>query len=309
MTLTERGTNMDVLNLHAGATEIHPPAGFLLPGGKRIGVVFRMAYEWWSDGAWPGIGPMGNPLKGGIPDLNAVGWAEYGHRRGVHRVLEALARNGVRASILVSGIMAERYPDEVKGIAQAGHDVVAHSYAMDVIPAYLDEAQERDNIRRTTDLIAAATGRTPLGWISPRGTPSHRTARLLAQAGYLWHGDTLNDDMPYLVDFGDHAIVAVPGTMEVNDLPLVMRHGQPPSAMVDIFEDWLDYVRKWERTPQKIDPTVHAHVCGRPAGMAAFQRLLEIATAADDIWIGTRAELARHLLQSIGRPVPAHQQA
>jgi len=42
--------------------------------------------------------------------------------------------------------------------------------------------------------------------------------------------------------------------------------------------------------------------------MAAFQRLLEIATAADDVWIGTRAELARHLMQAIGRPVPAHQQ-
>jgi peptidoglycan/xylan/chitin deacetylase (PgdA/CDA1 family) len=286
-------------DIHAGGKEIHPPENFTWPGNKKIGIVFRMAYEWWSDGHWPGIGPMGNPLKGGIPDLNAIGWAEYGHRRGVHRVLEIFERHHVKASILVCGIMAERYPSEVKAIADLGHDIVAHSYAMDVIPAYLDEKQEVDNIRRTTDLIANVIGTRPKGWISPRSTPSPKTARLLAQEGYIWHSDTLNDDLPYQVDFGDCSIVAVPGTMEVNDLPLFMRHGQPPRAMVEIFEDWLNYVRAWETRAIKIDPTVHAHVFGRPAGAGAFQNILEIATKADDVWIGTRSEMVEHFLASL----------
>jgi peptidoglycan/xylan/chitin deacetylase (PgdA/CDA1 family) len=286
-------------DIHAGGKEIHPAEDFTWPGNKKIGIVFRMAYEWWSDGHWPGIGPMGNPLKGGIPDLNAIGWAEYGHRRGVHRVLEIFERHHVKASILVCGIMAERYPSEVKAIADLGHDIVAHSYAMDVIPAYLDEKQEVDNIRRTTDLITNVIGTRPKGWISPRSTPSPKTARLLAQEGYMWHSDTLNDDLPYKVDFGDCSIVAVPGTMEVNDLPLFMRHGQPPRAMVEIFEDWLSYVRAWETRAIKIDPTVHAHVFGRPAGAGAFQNILEIATKADDVWIGTRSEMVEHFLASL----------
>ena len=286
-------------DIHAGGKEMHAANDFTWPGNKKIGIVFRMAYEWWSDGNWPGIGPMGNPLKGGIPDLNAIGWAEYGHRRGVHRVLEVFERHHIKASILVCGIMAERYPSEVKAIADLGHDIVAHSYAMDVIPAYLDESQELDNIRRTTDLIAQVIGTRPKGWISPRSTPSPRTARLLAKEGYQWHSDTLNDDLPYRVDFEDCYIVAVPGTMEVNDLPLFMRHGQPPRVMVEIFEDWLNYVRKWETRAIKIDPTVHAHVFGRPAGTGAFQRILEIATAADDVWIGTRSEMVEHFLNSL----------
>jgi peptidoglycan/xylan/chitin deacetylase (PgdA/CDA1 family) len=288
-------------DIHAGGKEIHPPPDFMWPGNKKMGVVFRMAYEWWSDGAWPGIGPMGNPLKGGVPDLNAVGWAEYGHRRGVERVLEIFERHNVKASILVCGIMAERYPEEVKHIASLGHDIVAHSYAMDIIPALLDEKQELDNIKRTTDLIANVIGSKPKGWISPRSTPSVRTARLLAQEGYMWHSDTLNDDLPYLVDFGDTSIVAVPGTMEVNDLPLFMRHGQPPRVMVEIFEDWLEYVRKWETRAIKIDPTVHAHVFGRPAGAGAFHRILEIATQAPDVWVCTRSEMVEHFLKSINR--------
>ena len=286
-------------DIHTGGVEIHPQDNFTWPGEKKIGIVFRMAYEWWSDGHWPGIGPMGNPLKGGIADLNAIGWAEYGHRRGVHRVLEIFERHQIKASILVCGIMAERYPSEVKAIADLGHDIVAHSYAMDVIPAYLDEQQEIDNIRRTTDLISTVIGYRPKGWISPRSTPSPRTAKLLAKEGYLWHSDTLNDDLPYKVDFGDCSIVAVPGTMEVNDLPLFMRHGQPPRAMVEIFQDWLDYVRVWEKRAIKIDPTVHAHVFGRPAGAGAFQKILEIATSADDVWIGTRSEMVEHFLSSL----------
>ena len=260
-------------DIHAGGKEVHAANDFTWPGNKKIGIVFRMAYEWWSDGNWPGIGPMGNPLKGGIPDLNAIGWAEYGHRRGVHRVLEVFERHHIKASILVCGIMAERYPSEVKAIADLGHDIVAHSYAMDVIPAYLDESQELDNIRRTTDLIAQVIGTRPKGWISPRSTPSPRTARLLAKEGYQWHSDTLNDDLPYRVDFEDCSIVAVPGTMEVNDLPLFMRHGQPPRVMVEIFEDWLNYVRKWETRAIKI--------------------------AADDVWIGTRSEMVEHFLNSL----------
>jgi len=49
-----------------------------------------------------------------VPDLNAVGWAAYGHRRGVHRILDVLARQDVRATLNVSGIMAERYPQIVR---------------------------------------------------------------------------------------------------------------------------------------------------------------------------------------------------
>ena len=153
---------------------------------------------------------MGNPLQAGVPDLNAVGWAEYGHRRGVHRILDVLARQDVRATINVSGIMAERYPQIVRRMADDGHDVVAHSYTMDVVPVYLSEEKERANIRRNTELIERATGRCPRGWISPRSTPSLRTPQLLAEAGYDWHGDTLNDDLPYLVRYADRSIVAFP---------------------------------------------------------------------------------------------------
>jgi peptidoglycan/xylan/chitin deacetylase (PgdA/CDA1 family) len=292
---------MGPLDIHAHGTEIPAPEGFLWPGGKRIAVFFRVSFEWWSDGKWPGIGPMGNPLKAGVPDLNAIGWAEYGHRRGIHRILDVLARQDIKATINVSGIMAERYPGTVRKIAEAGHEIVAHSYTMDMIPAYLTEDEERENIRHTTDLIERAAGIRPTGWISPRSTPSLRTPKLLAEAGFEWHGDTLNDDLPYVVEFGDRAIVAFPNNTEVNDLPLYMRHGNAPQVMFDIFEHWLRCARERETGPVRMDPAIHAHVFGRSPGLFVYERIIEVAKESADVWIGTRSQAVAHLKKVMKR--------
>ncbi len=283
------------LTVHTGGTEVPLPEDFRWPGGKRIAVVFRMAFEAWSDDHWPGISPMGNPLKPGFPDLNARGFAEYGYRRGVFRVLDAFRRHKVRATVMVNGLLAERYPHIVKQIVNEGHEAAAHSYTMDMMSIYMNEDEERANIRRNVELIRSACGQRPVGWINPRGTPSPNTARLLAEEGFDWHGDTLNDDVPYLVKYGAKSIVAIPGTMDVNDLPLYMKHGQPPSVYVENFENWLKYVRKHEKHAVKMDPTVHAHVFGRSAGTWAFERCMEIAKKSKDVWVGNRAEIAAYV--------------
>jgi hypothetical protein len=44
---------------------------------------------------------------------------------------------------------------------------------------------------------------------------------------------------------------------------------------------------------------VHAHVFGRPAGTGAFHRILEIATSAPDVWVGTRSQMVDHFLHSL----------
>ena len=88
------------LSVHAGGAEIPVPNDFRWPGGKRIAIIFRMAFEAWSDDHWPGLSPMGNPLKPGYPDLNARDWAEYAYRRGVFRVLDGFAHHRVKATVM-----------------------------------------------------------------------------------------------------------------------------------------------------------------------------------------------------------------
>jgi hypothetical protein len=280
-------------------------AGFRWPGGRRICVVFNVAFEGWSPGAAPGVGPMGNPLKPGVLDTNAISWGEYGPRRGIYRLLDVLDAGGVKASVMINGVLAERFPEAVAAVAERGHEAVAHSHAMDRIPIYLDEAAERENVLTTTAILEKTMGRRPTGWISPRGTRSLNTRQLLVEAGYLWQGDCFDDDLPYVETFGGRPLVAIPLTMEINDLPFQMRYGNPPGWLTDAFQAILARFRTSEPGACFIDATAHAHVFGRPYGAAVFQELISIAAGQDDIWIATREEVARHVLAAADEKRPA----
>lgn len=268
------------------------------PGSRPIAVVCNICLEAWSDGKAPEISPMGNPLPNipGLVDEMAVSWAAYGPNRGIHRLLGRLARHGAKASVMVNAIIAERVPDVIRAVAAAGHEILSHSYAMDVIPLLLSDDEDRENIARCTELLERAGGVPVTGWLSPRGTSGPRTARLLAEAGYKWHGDVFDDDLPYVQDFGGKRIVAIPLSTDVNDMPF-MKYGNAPAMMLSAFEENLEIARMEGPGPAIIDVTIHAHIFGRPRGAHYVDRIIEMAAAADDVWIGTRGEIADHLLR------------
>ena len=272
---------------------------FRWPNGARVGIIFNVAYEGWSEGQTPGIGPMGNPLKPGFYDANAASWGQYGAVRGIWRALEIAARHGIPLSVMTNGVLAEKWPDTVRAIHNGGHEIVAHSYGMDVIPIYLDEAAQRENIRRTTGLIADLTGVKPTGWISPRGTGSPIHGRLLAEAGYFHHGDCNDDDLPYRETHGAASLMAMALTMDINDLPSAIRYGNNARAMLEQFEDTLAACLTRETGSMFFDVTIHTHVYGRPAGAWVFDEVMQRVRATKDVWVGTRDQAARHASKAL----------
>src|ERR1700751_1963000 len=93
------------------------PAGW--PADKPLAISVSVMLEGWSDDSAPGIGPMGNPLKAGVLDLQARSWADYGPRTGSYRPLDLLGAAGLRAVWYTSGIVAERHPALMADIAEA----------------------------------------------------------------------------------------------------------------------------------------------------------------------------------------------
>ena len=57
-------------------------------------------------------------------------------------------------------------------------------------------ADERLDIRRTTDAIAAFTGRRPRGWLGPGLTETWETPDILTEEGYDYLCDWVMDDQP-----------------------------------------------------------------------------------------------------------------
>ena len=264
------------------------------PNGKRTAVVFNVCLEAWSDGKAPGISPMGNPLPSGVLDTMAISWAAYGVKRGIYRLLDGFRQHKAVASVMVNAVIAERAPETVRAIADAGHEVLSHSYAMDVIPALLSDADERANIARCTALLERASGGKVVGWLSPRGTSRAQTPRLLAEAGYTWYGDVFDDDLPYVRTFGDSKIVAIPLGTDVNDMPF-MKYGNAPRTMLDAFTENVAIARETGEVTI-IDVTCHAHIFGHPRGAHYYGKIVEAAARDPDVWIGTRAQIVHHVL-------------
>jgi hypothetical protein len=263
--------------------------GFPRPLALSVSVML----EGWTDDSAPGIGPMGNPLKAGVLDLQARSWAEYGPKVGAWRLLDILQRLDVRSVFYVSGLLAERYPELMKAIAQGGHAVAAHGWGQNIIPSYQSAEEEARDLGRCMTAIKAATSLPPAGWLSPRCTPSSRTSALLAKAGFDWHADFFDSDLPYRHRTTEGAIIAVPFTMEVNDMPLYVRYGAEPEAFTRILER---IVGNWPRLGLPagcLDITVHAHVFGRPFGAIEFMNCLEAARRYEEwAWLTDHRTLA-----------------
>lgn len=246
------------------------------PGKRTLAVSLSVMLEGWSDDAAPGVGPMGNVLKPGVLDLQARSWAEYGPNAGAWRLLDVLEAADARAVFYVSGILAGRYPELMRAIAQAGHPIAAHGWAQEIIPATQDEATERADIGRCLQALETATGQRPRGWISPRCTPSARTTDLLAGAGLAWHADFFDRDLPRLVSTPSGPVTAVPFTMEVNDMPMSVRYGNAPDAYTATLKRILKHWPDLKPRPACLDLTVHAHVFGRPFGAIEFANAIAL---------------------------------
>ena len=264
------------------------------PHNKKIAVVFNVCLEAWSDGKAPGISPMGNPLPAGLLDNMAISWASYGPKKGIYRLLDSFAKYGAKSSMMVNGIIAERHPEVLRAIAKAGHEILSHSYTMDIIPVMLSEEEEKKNIVRCSTLLGSVAGIPIKGWLSPRVTPSAKSAEFLAEAGYIWHGDVFDSDLPYVQEFNGKKIVAIPLGTDVNDMPF-MKFGNPPELMISSFLQNLEIARE-QNEVCIIDVTCHAHIFGRPRGAYYYEKIIKEAVNAEDVWIGTRVEIAEHVL-------------
>jgi peptidoglycan/xylan/chitin deacetylase (PgdA/CDA1 family) len=264
------------------------------PGGKKVALLITVAVELWSPGHRPSYAPMatGWPLPP-AEDTHSESWAEYGVTTGAWRLLDILRAHRLPAAFGISGLVADRFPDVVQAVHEAGHEIAAHSYAQDVIAAQLDPEAERDNILRCTEMLTALTGTRPAGWMSPRATGSAHTPELLAEAGYTWMRDRNDHDLPQVISTASGPLVSIMHS----DLSDVRSAPNGPRAYRDVHQDLLDHLLSGPG-PAVFPLTVHAHVGGRPylAGMVG-QILDHIVRAGDDVWPATHQQVAEHVLR------------
>src|SRR5512145_2625372 len=179
------------------------------PNDEKIAVMVTIMFEVWSEGKAPPYSPMTTALKPGTPDLLGISWSQYGGKTGIWRFMRILEEAGIRATVCLNAKAAEDFPEAVNELHRRGHEIAGHSYTQDLVLPYLTPEEEKAVIERCTRIIEKAVGTRPVGWFSPVAAPTVRTAEFLAGAGYLWHGDYNDTDLPYPFQTAKGTLVAI----------------------------------------------------------------------------------------------------
>jgi hypothetical protein len=102
----------------------------------------------------------------------------------------------------------------------------------------MSREEEHATIRDCARRYRAALGHAPAGWLSPVVACTDHTAELLAQEGFLWHGDYNDADLPGINHTPKGAIVALPHTDFADNR--VLR--QSPQDYFDAYRETFDYL-------------------------------------------------------------------
>ncbi|WP_288471445.1 polysaccharide deacetylase family protein, partial [uncultured Pseudomonas sp.] len=158
-----------------GAQPPHPR----WPGDARIALSFVLNYEEGGERnilhgdkeseAFLSEMVAAQPLPG-VRNMSMESLYEYGSRAGVWRILELFAKHQVPLTIFAVAMAAERHPEVIRAMVQAGHEICSHGYRW-IDYQYMDEAEERAHLQRAIEILTELTGERPLGWYTGRTGP------------------------------------------------------------------------------------------------------------------------------------------
>ena len=143
------------------------------PNGARVALWVVPALEWFPlDMKGVPFKPPG-AMQTAYPDLRHYTLRDYGNRVGIFRVMQALDRHGIRASVAVNAAVAARYPTLLQECTRRNWEIIANGQDMDHLHhAGLAMADEKKIIEDTLDLLREASGQPVRGWLSPAKSES-----------------------------------------------------------------------------------------------------------------------------------------
>ena len=226
---------------------------------------------------------------GPFPDVTAWSHREYGHRVGIFRVLDVLARHGVTPTIAMDVLTAEHYPFLVRHCRGRGAEIVAHGISVSrMITSRMSEEEERDYIQTSVERLARATGTIPAGWLGPESGESTRTPRLLAEAGLRYVCDWVNDEQPYPLTVPRGELHALPITWPLDDVNALWDRRIDLDRYVQMIEDTFETLyREGAGSGRLLVLRLHPWLIGQPFRIGALDAALGRIVSRQGVWAAT----------------------
>ncbi|EAH4812823.1 polysaccharide deacetylase [Campylobacter coli] len=224
---------------------------------------------------------------------------------GIPRLLKLFKKYNIPATWFAPGHSIETFPEQMKMIVDAGHEIGAHGYSHEN-PIAMSAKQEEDVLLKSIELIEKISGKKPSGYVAPWWEFSNITNELLLKHGIKYdHSLMHNDFTPYYVRVGDKwtkidyskdakewmkplvrgqetDLIEIPANWYLDDLPPMMFIKKSPNSFgfvsprdigqmrIDQF-DWVYREMDYAIFPM----TIHPDVSARPQVLLMHERIIE----------------------------------
>lgn len=245
-----------------------------------------LSFDFDAEEVWIGEDPE-NANRPGVLSQGA-----YGARVAVPLILELLARHDVRATFFVPGKVAERYPERVRQILAAGHEVGLHGYTHRS-PTVLAPGEEERELVRAREVLEAL-GAEISGYRSPSWDFSPETLELLSRHGVRYSSNLMDDLRPYRHPGGGP--VELPVQWLLDDAAHFWFSNADWSNTIAttnhvraIWEEEFLGMRRYDGTCVF---TMHPQIIGRPSRLGFLDAFVGFVLGHDDVRVRTCAEIA-----------------
>ena len=169
------------------------------------------------------------------------------------RILRILEEEGVKATFLTCGGIAERYPEAVKAIVAGGHEIAGHGYHHEVARD-LTREQENEVMKKTIAMLRQRSGDRPYGWRSCTQSPN--SIELLSEHGFLWNSNTFSHDLPFLWEMAAGRVLLELPRQPFGDGRAYQERdaGTPENALV-IWKGMFDTFHDGRKAPRSTVPS------------------------------------------------------
>jgi allantoinase len=228
-----------------------------------------------------------------VPDVLNYSWRDYGVRVGIWRMMEVMEKNGVKGTVALNSDVCEHYPRIIEEGNKLGWEWMGHGTNNSTLINRQTEVEENQLISTVVNTIKNSTGKPPRGWLSPALSESHRTLDVLAANGIQYVANWVNDEQPYPMRVKSGAMLSMPYSIELNDIPVFLDAGQSPETFGRMICDQFDVLYEdGAKSGRVMSICLHPFLIGHPNRSKYFDKALQHITSRQEVWVTRGGEIA-----------------
>jgi allantoinase len=247
--------------------------------------------------------PLNEEIKGeGAMLPNIFPWSrrDYGNRVAVFRLMDVLAKRGIRATVALNSEVCTEHPRIIERGCELQWEFMGHGESNARPSSKYEKKAERHVIADTLKTIAAATGQKPRGWLGAGGSESWHSLDSLASEGVRYVADWINDDQPYMMEIGKPPLVSIPYSGDLNDASMINRKNVSSEEFGRMIRRQFEILyTEAEQSARVMCIALHPWIIGVPHRIGDLIDALDFIVGKPGVWFATGGEIVDAYLSQI----------